>query len=366
MLPKFSPKMLAIILAIVFVLGACAPAASQSQAPAASQSQAPAASQSQASAQPEEPTNKIRAGVLFPIPDPRNGGGWDKTQMAGLDYLQENYGWELSIAEDVAYPKTTEVASNFLDLGYDLVIYTDNGQIESWKEAPAKYPDKWLVMCAMADELPAGSEKTAAFFFDLYAYGVIVGITAGLNTESNVIGCVGGAPSPALVTMFNGVIEGAKAVNPKAETIVRWTGDWVDVAKHRETTLLMIQEGIDTVFVISGNATKGVYEAAESAGIKAIGYGFDVYDESPGSIFVSVIKDTTDMYKQLAELYEAGQLENKFYHLDAKNMKLSDFRGSVPAEKEALIRETVEKYQNGELDVPRVDLSEAVSTGGRF
>lgn len=302
-------------------------------------------------AKQEEKPKALKIGTMFSIPDPANAGGWDRAQYAGLMALKSDLGAEVSVAENVPYPKISESATSYLDKGYDMIIYPDNGMIESFKEMAPKYPDNWMVMVSKADELP-DSPKVAAYSPDFYAYGNMVGIAAAKASKSGTIGVLGGAPIPVLKDLFSGIIEGAKTVNPNANVIVYWAGDWVDTAKHREITLLQIKDGADVIFTVTGPAAAGVYEAAESKGAKVIGYAHDLYEDNPKAIMTSLMIDFVQVYKEIANNYKNGTLEKKIYNLGAKFFKFADFRGSVPADVEKEINDTVEKIKSGELKIP--------------
>ncbi len=295
----------------------------------------------------------IKVGSMFSIPDPPNAGGWDRAHYAGLMTLKEKYGWEVSVAENVPYPKTAETAVNYLDKGYDMIIFPDNGMIEAWKELAPQYPDKWMILTSMADELP-DSPKAAAYAPDFYEYGNLIGIAAAKASKTGTIGLLGGSPIPVLETLFSGAIEGAKYVNPDAKVIVYWAGDWVDTAKHRELTALMNQNGADVIFTVTGPAAKGVYEAAESKGAKVIGYCADLYNDNPNAIMTSLLMDTPLLYSEVAENFKNGTLENKIYNMGSKYFKFADFRGSIPEDVEKEILDLTEKFKNGEIEIPVV------------
>jgi basic membrane protein A len=332
--------MLVLVLAISTILTGCGakPAPADSAKPAE---------------QPKDAPKTLKVGSMFSVPDPANGGGWDRAHYQGLMTLKEKYGWEVSVAENVPYPKISETALNYLDKGYDMIIYPDNGMIESWKELAPQFQDKWMLMTSAVDALP-DSPKVAAYAPNFYEYGNMVGIAAAKASKTGKIGLLGGSPIPVLESLFSGIIEGAKAVNPNAEVVVYWAGDWVDTAKHREITLLEIQEGADVIFTVTGPAAKGVYEAAESKNAKVIGYCWDLYNDNPKAIMTSLMLDTPKMYDEIGKDFQDGTLEKKVYDLGSKYFNFADFRGSVPADVEKDIKDTVEKFKNGELKIPVV------------
>jgi len=343
-------KLIALVLMLTLVLSACAPATTP---------ETPASPTTPDAQTTDTPTSDapVRVGVIFAIPNPRMGGGFDRAQMVGIDYLEEQFGWEIIIAEDVPLPQVNDVAASYLDMGFDMVIYTSSAMAGPWLELAPQYPDQWLIVASQANELPEGTEKAASFFYDFYAYGVLQGIVLGLLTETNEVGVMGGMPIPTTAIMFSGVIEGVRAVNPDANVTINYVGDWVDVANHREIAELMIQNGVDQIFALTGPGQMGVFEAAETHGIGVIGYAHDMWDMAPNVIRTSVLMDTTFLFREIAEGFINGTLSKGLFELGSEAMSVADFRGSVPAELEAEVFDTVARFQSGELVIPRVDHS---------
>ncbi|MQY69460.1 MAG: BMP family ABC transporter substrate-binding protein, partial [Firmicutes bacterium] len=204
-----------------------------------------------------------------------------------------------------------------------------------------------------ADKLP-DSPRVAAWSSDLYAYGTMVGVTAGEITETNKIGIVSGVPIEVLKIVWSGVIEGAKTVNPAAEVMVSWTGDWSDLAKQSELAKLQLGQGCDVMHSMAGVKERGVLEATEAAGAYYIGYMSDVYQDAPSAVVTSVICDTPPMYREVADAFLAGTLEKKINILGLERFTLTDFHGMIPAETEAKVHETIKKLKAGEIKVPYV------------
>jgi len=301
---------------------------------------------------PEPEPEPVQVGVIYSIPDPARAGGWDRAQYAGHTILETEFGWEVSIAEAVEFPKLAETAAEFAERGFDMVIFTSSAHVDAWKEVAPQYPDTWFLLMSVTETLPE-SDNVAAWVPDMYVYGNMVGAVAAMASESEVIGAIGGMPIPALKLMYSGIIEGAKAINPDSEVLVNWVGDWVDVPKHSEVTRLQIERGADVIFAVTGPGTKGVLDGAEAGNALVIGYAADWYHDAPGAILTSVLVDTPPMYRELAEAFEAGTLTKGINKLTAVNFTLADFRGKM-SDIEAQIKDTFAKIQRGEIQIPRV------------
>ncbi len=303
---------------------------------------------------PEAEQKKVKIAFLYAIANPAKAGGWDRADWPGIEYLRDELGWEVAIAENVAYSDSWAVARNYAENGYDIIVFPSNGFLDAYLQVAPEYPNAWFVMTSLTDSLP-NSPRAAAWVPDMYMYGCVVGMVAAKASKTGVIGVSGGVPIPVLELMYSGIIEGAKYVNPDSKVIVYWAGDWVDIPKHREITALQIQKGADVIFTVTGPATTGVFEAAEAGGAKVIGYASDWYDDAPKAVLTSVIVDKKRMYVDMANQYLSGTLEKKMVMCGADYFTIADFRGSLPDDKVAEIQDLFNKLKSGEIVIPVVN-----------
>jgi basic membrane protein A len=292
----------------------------------------------------------VRAAAIFSIPNPAALNGWDRAQYEGVQHLISKHGWQVTIAEAVPFPRLAETAARYAESGYDAVIFTSSGHIGAWKEVAPRYPKTWFVLMSAVDTLP-DAPNVVAYNPDFYAYGVLVGATAATASTARKIAAVGGAPVHALVVMFSGIIEGARAVRPEVEVATAFSGSWTDVPKVREVTTLQIQRGADIVFACAGASTKGILEAAEHAKVLTIGYVTDWYPDSP-STMTGVLMNIPGWYEALARDVAGKRLERKIVTFGIESFGLADFRGTIPPAREKEVRAVFARIQGGEVKVP--------------
>ncbi|QGQ95688.1 BMP family ABC transporter substrate-binding protein [Paenibacillus psychroresistens] len=91
----------------------------------------------------------------------------------------------------------------------------------------------------------------------------LVGVIAGLTTETNKIGFVGGIKIPVITRFEAGFVAGVAAVNPDAKVSVNYTGafDKPDLGKAAAKTLY--DAGADIVFPAAGSTGNGVFNEAK-------------------------------------------------------------------------------------------------------
>lgn len=66
-------------------------------------------------------------------------------------------------------------------------------------------------------------------------------------TESNLIGYTATDPNSEVISSINAFALGAKLVNPKAEVLVAWTGEWNNPKKSTNISEKLIEMGADMI-----------------------------------------------------------------------------------------------------------------------
>ncbi|GAA1466495.1 BMP family lipoprotein [Microbacterium thalassium] len=94
----------------------------------------------------------------------------------------------------------------------------------------------------------------------------LTGIVAGLTTETDEIGFVGGMEIPAVLRFYSGFVAGVAAVNPDAVVTPAYVGSFGDSAKGKELALGFYDQGADIVMEVAGGSGIGVFDAAEELG----------------------------------------------------------------------------------------------------
>ena len=122
----------------------------------------------------------------------------------------------------------------------------------------------------------------------------LVGALAALLSKTHTLGFVGGMQIPLIKKFEAGFRAGVKAVDPRAQVIVKYAGNtgaaFKDPTKGKELALAEYHAGADIIFHASGSTGLGVFEAARDNKKLAIGVDSDQYGEAPGFILTSMVK----------------------------------------------------------------------------
>ncbi len=152
-----------------------------------------------------------------------------------------------------------------------------------------------------------------SYLFKEQEAGYLVGYIAGMQTESNVVGFVGGMKNPPVQRFGLGYVQGVEAANPDAEVLYNYTGSFDNVSLGKTTAASMYAKGADIVFTAAGGVNAGVVEAAKDEIAKdnevwVIGVDRDMYEDGIYDGDKSVI--LTSAVKQVGQAaYDALTLE---------------------------------------------------------
>ena len=163
-------------------------------------------------------------------------------------------------------------------------------------DAAQKNPDK---MYAIVDSsFTDGPENTIGVLFKAQEPSFEVGYIAGMMTETNRVGFVGGQKS-ATIDQFEygyraGVAYAAKELGKEITVDVQYANSFSDAAMGKAIAQRMYTDGADIVFHAAGNVGNGVISAAGEADKWAIGVDRDQNDIDPEHVLTSAVKRVGD------------------------------------------------------------------------
>jgi basic membrane lipoprotein Med (substrate-binding protein (PBP1-ABC) superfamily) len=256
---------LSIILVAMFVLSACAPAA---QAPVANEAptqptealtDAPVADSSDEST---EDSACLIVGATYggPIMD----AGYNQAMHEAIMAIKENITCvEILEAENV-YDEAgaTTTIENMISQGAKMIFATAYAHQYPALDLSKKYPD-------VIFEHVGGWEMSANFaniFGQPPDVWYMMGVAAGMMTQTNKLGFVAAFPLAWTNVFVNAYTLGAQSVNPDVQVIVAYTFGWGDSAKEAETTNSLINQDVD-VITMHVDSPQTVISTAESRGV---------------------------------------------------------------------------------------------------
>lgn len=222
------------------------------------------------------------------------GGKFDKSfnEMAytGAMRWAEETGMEFRDIELQSETQREQAIRRFAEAGYNPVVMTGFSMATPLEVVAADYPDTTFVIIDGVVDLP----NVRSVLFAEQEGSYLVGMAAGLATESNTVSFVGGMDVPLIRAFACGYAQGAHAANADINVIVNYTGTtpaaWNDPVRGSEITAAQISQGSDVVFAAAGGTGVGVLQRAVDDGILSIGVDSNQNYLHPGQVLTSMMK----------------------------------------------------------------------------
>lgn len=224
----------------------------------------------------------VRVAVAYDLSG-RGDGGFNDIAYAGVERAARELGAEL--LEVTARLDDTDVEREerlrlLADAGYNPIIGVGFTYAEPMRTVAADFPDTFF---AIVDDATIEGPNIATITFKEHEGSFLVGVAAGLRTETGQIGFIGAVPIPLIEKFEAGFAAGARAVRPDIVIGTAYLSEppdysgFGDPARGREATLGLVDAGADIVFQAAGGSGQGVIEAAAATDTWAIGVDADMY-----------------------------------------------------------------------------------------
>ena len=174
-----------------------------------------------------------------------------------------------------------ENVTNLADQGYDLVIAVGFAFSEHIAAIAPDYPDvDFAVVDGFANAVAEDLTNVADLTFKEHEGSYLVGVAAGMKTQTTTVGFLGGQEGTGLIEKFQAGYEaGVEASCPDCEILVEYIGDstqaFVDPTRGEALSAKMYDDGADVVYHAAGQSGLGLFKAAVAAGDDAIAIGVD-------------------------------------------------------------------------------------------
>ncbi len=172
----------------------------------------------------------------------------------------------------------------------DLIAAIGFSQTQAVQKVAQEFP---AVRFVLIDGIAKGNNINSVLFKEEEG-SYLAGVAAAMASRSKKIGFVGGMDIPLIRTFACGYTQGAKAVNPKIETLQNMVGTtsaaWNDPAKGGELARAQFDRGVDVVFAVAGGSGMGTLQTAKEKGKLAIGVDSNQNYLHPGTMLTSMVK----------------------------------------------------------------------------
>ncbi|MBW4716121.1 BMP family lipoprotein [Saccharothrix obliqua] len=228
----------------------------------------------------------LKVGLAYDIGG-RGDASFNDSAAAGLDKAKADFGVaevkELTAApneaEDAKQTRLRQLASE----GFNPIIGVGFAYAESLKVVAPEFPN---VKFAIVDGAVDGAANVTPLVFAEEEGSFLAGVIAAYQSKSCHVGFVGGVKIPLIQKFDAGFEQGAKAAAPEIKIEKKYltpAGDFTgfqEPTKGQEAAKGQIEAGADVLYHAAGASGKGVFSAAKSANVKAIGVDSDQYHQT--------------------------------------------------------------------------------------
>lgn len=227
--------------------------------------------------------DELRIAAIFP-----DGveNAWTKAWLDSLEVVkaQAPHGLEIKLdyTENVFGDTIMEVLESYSESGKYDIIWTHQASSDQVEELKDEFPEILYVSTGGGNR-PVGGN---GFQGDIWLHEVsyLVGVYAGIETKSNVLGTIGLFPSDNVNDQVNAFRAGAKSVNPDVSLKVMFIESWYDPLKAAEAASAQIAAGADIIFQLGET-----YQICKERSIQCVGNYLDMSDQAPGFVPISTL-----------------------------------------------------------------------------
>lgn len=240
--------------------------------------------------------------------------GFNDAAWEGMTKSKEDFGAEIKVVESREQAQYVPNFSTLAEQGEDLIVAVGFLLRDAMDEVAPQFPDTHFALIDTCVDHP----NVACIQFKEEEGSFLVGAIAGLMTETNRVGFVGGRDSDLLKKFESGYIAGVKTTNPNAEVIVSYTGTFADPPLGKEMANAQYDQGADIVYEVAGLTGTGVIDAGKERGLYVIAVDRDKNYLAPETVITSMLKDVGEGVYLTGKMVAEGRFVGGEYRYGVK------------------------------------------------
>lgn len=246
---------------------------------------------------------------VYVSPDPIGVNAFLKMGQTGIEAAGAKYGAEVKTFESKTAAERIENVNAAVNEGASIVVMLGFEFNDIVKEAAAANPDvQFLIVDQCIENQPVNVHCAV---FREYEASYLMGVAAGMLTQSNKVGVVGALDIPFLHRYTDGYAQGVKSVKPDAEVDIRWVGGdnpFADPVRAKEQAVAMNAAGADFIYTATAGGDFGVFEAAKEKNFKVFSVDVNHCLEVPGIIIDQSLKQVDNaMVAAIGQILEGKE-----------------------------------------------------------
>jgi basic membrane lipoprotein Med (substrate-binding protein (PBP1-ABC) superfamily) len=244
----------------------------------------------------------------------------------------------------------------YADTGNYDIIWAHQSYSDQVKNMMDEYPELMFVIAGSGN---TGLGKNVYYIFaHVHECAYLMGVAAGMMSQTKVVGAVAGYPYEDVNDVLNGYRDGVKSVSQDIKVKISFIESWYDPPKAKETTYALIAAGADLVYA----ERLGPFEALAEKGLKGFGNYEDQYSMSPDVVVTSDLLNWAPHVDYIVSEWLAHKVDGKawngtidpvWFGIKDGGCTLAAFHDNTSSKE---IQDAVEKVRqemmNGTLQVP--------------
>jgi basic membrane protein A len=309
-----------------------------------------------AGARAQASTESIGVGLIT-NEGPVNDGGFNWLSYQGLLRAESELGVVGTVYTATSSADYEPNLQQCVGDGNDLCISVGFFTAEAISNtAPANPSTSFAIVDTEFDSYPA---NLRGMVFSAEEAGYMAGTLAGLMTQGDVVGGVGGMQIQSVEAFLEPYRYAVQCANPQATVLVTYTGTFIDPDLGAEVAQQQMAAGADVIFAAAGPTGVGALLTTTQSGEWAIGVDIDQYltvflsGTVPGSdkMLSSAIKKIDNaVYSTIADVnagtFTSGTL---VYDLAADGVGLAPFHEADPFVPQS-VRDGLDAVEQGIID----------------
>lgn len=287
--------------------------------------------------------------VALLLPGPIDDASWSQAGYSGLQDIQRELGAQVAYRASVPEAEIAAIFRSYAEQGFDLVI-GHGSQFYGAAEIVAR--DFPRTKFAVVGNFPGNNRNLGTVSFRDGENSYLVGVVAALKSTTGRIAYIGGVENDAQREAATLIERGAQTINPQATLSISWVASWTDQAAAERVADAHIADGTDVLIQNADSAGKGVFTAAQRAGVYAIGWAQDQHHLAQGTVLTSAIQHVPVLLLQAANLVRLGRWEGKRYAFGLRDgaLELAPFYGLLTPQEEATVQQMRDDILTGKIN----------------
>ncbi len=235
-----------------------------------------------------------------------------------MNWAKENVGVDLDVTVVEQVYDVADIEPALIDYAqqdYDLVVGHGFQFQEPIIKIAEEYPDVDFALGTGFKLAP----NVGVYDVKLEQGGYLMGILAGLLTESDIVGITGGLDVSEIHRGHVAFKLGAEAVNPDVTVLNSFVGDFNDLSGAKESALNQINAGADVLWQSGDGIGIAVLNACAEKDVVCMGNNANQNAIEPENTVASNVYAWGPMFVQMIEESMGGSYGDKHYWIDFGN-----------------------------------------------